>query len=87
MEASTTSSSMGVLLSFTVITALGCFIFSNLFFMAFQNMTSLSTFMPPEVEPAQAHCKVKNIMINLEKDGHMEESAVANPVDVPIEIT
>ena len=26
--------------------------------------------MPPEVEPAQAHCKVKNIKISCEKGGH-----------------
>ena len=43
--------------------------------------------MPPEVEPAQAHCRVKKIKRSCERGGHRVESAVANPVDVPREVT
>jgi hypothetical protein len=43
--------------------------------------------MPPDVDPAQAPWRVKKIRISWAKDGHAEESAVAYPVEVPMEIT
>ena len=52
MPASSTSSLIAPLLIFGVMTALGCFIFLILFVIAFQQITILSTLIPPEVELA-----------------------------------
>ena len=78
---------METLLTFTVSTALGCWIFMILRTTAFQKMTNLSVLMPPDVDPAQAHWMVKNMRTRTTKGGQTEESAVAKPVDVPREIT
>ena len=46
----------------------------------------LSTLIPPEVEPEQAHCRAKKIRISCENPGQTLVSVVAKPVDVPTEI-
>jgi len=68
-------------------TAAGCRVFLTPFTIAFQKKTSLSALIPPEVDPAQAHCRVKKIILNWAKGGQMEVSAVAKPVEVPMEMT
>jgi hypothetical protein len=55
--------------------------------MALQKITILSVFMPPEVDPAQAHCNEKNINTSMAKGGQAAVSVVANPVLVPSDMS
>jgi hypothetical protein len=68
-------------------TALGFLSCLTLLATDFKNNTTRSALIPPEVELAQAHWKVKNNRTNCARDGHIELSVVANPVEVPIEMT
>ena len=68
-------------------TAAGCCIFLTPFTIPFQKSTVLSTLMPAEVDPAQAHCRAKKIINNWVKGGHRELSMFAKPVEVPMEMT
>ena len=72
--------------SFIAKTALGCCICLMFLSIDFAKTTIRSTLIPPDVEPAQAHCKVKKSSNNWARAGHTALSAVANPVEVPMEM-
>ena len=60
--------------------ALGCCCERRRLRIIFIASTRRSIFIPPAVEPAQAHTMEQNMSIIIEKAVHVLQSSVANPV-------